>query len=166
MKKAIVFLSPLLLMASTGMALAGHGKAGLWNVSTTMAMPAMQMPPEAMEKMKAMGMKMGSQTMTSQICMTAAQVAADAPVAMPQNQMGCTSNITSNTASAVTAEMVCNGRMKGRGLMRISWSGDSHYEGSYSFKGDVQGHAMESSSSFKGDWVKADCGTVKPSTTK
>ncbi len=166
MKARLCCLAGLALLASSSLALAGHGKAGLWNVSTTINSASMQMPPEVMEKMKAMGMKMGGQTMASQICMTAEQVKADAPPSMPENQMGCTSNITSNSGAAVTAEIVCNGRMKGRGMTRISWSGDSHYEGSYSFKGDIQGHATESSSSFKGDWVKADCGTVKPFTAK
>ena len=35
-----------------GVAFAAHGKAGLWNISTIMDMGGMQMPPEAMAKMK------------------------------------------------------------------------------------------------------------------
>jgi hypothetical protein len=58
--------------------------------------------------------------------------------------------------------MVCNGEMKGTGRMQIAYSGPEHYAGTYSFKGAVHGHDMSTTSSFKGDWVKADCGNVKP----
>jgi hypothetical protein len=146
--------------------LAGHGKAGLWNVSTTMNM-AMQMPPEAMEQMKKMGVKMPSaRTLASQICMTQAEVDSDKLPPMGKNESGCTSHIVSQTGSAMTAQTVCNGEMKGSGQMQISYSGAEHYTGSYSFKGNMSGQPMDTSSSFKGDWVKADCGAIKPYTAK
>ena len=81
---------------------------------------------------------------------------------MGRNDSGCTSHIVSQTGTAMTAEMVCNGEMKGTGRMQIVYSTPEHYAGSYNFKGMMQGHAMNTSSSFKGDWVKADCGAVKP----
>ena len=40
------------LLATTGAAFAGHGKAGLWNMSTTMNM-AMSLPPAVLAQMKA-----------------------------------------------------------------------------------------------------------------
>src|SRR6185437_13664706 len=166
MRKQIL-LSVVLVAVSAGTAMAGHGKAGLWNVSTTMSMPMASMPPEAMEKMKAMGMSMPSgQTFNTQICMTQAEVDADKPPAMTQNDMGCSGKVTGMTANGVTEDMTCNGRMKGTGHMQISFTGDSHYEGSYNFNGNMEGHPMQSSSSFKGDWVKADCGSVKPFAAK
>ena len=160
--KRIGFAVAALILAP-GMAFAGHGKAGLWNISTTMDMGGVQMPPEAMAKMKQMGMKMPSaQTFATQMCMTQAQVDSNKPPPMGRNDSGCTSHIVSQTGTAMTAEMVCNGEMKGTGHMQIAYSSPEHYAGSYSFKGTVNGHEMSSSSSFKGDWVKADCGTVKP----
>jgi hypothetical protein len=166
MKTHISLLAAALVLASAGLALAAHGKAGLWSVSTTMAAPNVQIPPEALAQMKAMGMKMpGGQTVTTQICMTQADVDADKPPAM-QRDSGCTSNITSKSTSSITAEMVCSGQMQGSGHIQIAYSGDSHYEGSYTFKGVMEGHPMETSSNFKGDWVKADCGAVKPYTAK
>ena len=146
-----------------GIAVAGHGKAGLWNVSTTVGMANVQMPPEAMAKMKEMGMKMPSaRTFNSQICMTQAEVDSDKLPPMGRNDTGCTNRIVSQTSTALTAEMVCSGEMKGTGHMQISYSSPEHYAGSYSFKGSVAGNPMDSSSSFKGDWVRADCGAVKP----
>jgi len=165
MKTHTSLLVAALLLASAGLALAGHGKAGLWNVSTTMAAPNVQIPPQALAQMQAMGMKMpGGQTVTSQICMTQADVDADKPPSVQRD--GCTSNITSKSASSVTAEMVCNGEMQGSGHVQIAYSGESHYEGSYTFKGVMRGHPVETSSNFKGDWVKADCGAVKPYSAK
>ena len=66
----------------------------------------------------------------------------------------------------MSADTVCSGRMQGTGHMQVSYSGAEHYEGSYSFKGSMEGHPNQMSSTFKGDWVKADCGSVKPFTRK
>lgn len=161
-RKLLIGLSAAALLLSPGIALAGHGKAGLWNVSTTTNM-AMQMPPEAMEQMKKMGMKMPSaRTFASQICMTQAEVDSDKLPPMGKNESGCTSHLVSQTGSSMTAQTVCNGEMKGSGQMQISYSGAEHYAGSYSFKGNMNGQPIDTNSSFKGDWVKADCGAVKP----
>ena len=162
-----VGLSAVALLLAPGTAFAAHGKAGLWNVSTTMGMANVQVPPEAMARMKAMGLNMPmGQTFTSQICMTQAEVDADAPPPVSRKESGCTTKVTSQTASSMAAQMVCNGDMKGTGQMQISYSGAEHYAGSYSFKGSMNGHPADMSSSFKGDWVKADCGAVKPTMPK
>jgi Protein of unknown function (DUF3617) len=154
------------LLLIPGVALAGHGKAGLWNVTNNMSMPNMQIPPEAMAQMKAMGMKMpGAHSVTYQICMTQADVDSNELPKM-RKEDGCTAHVTSQTGSSMAADMVCNGEMKGSGQMQVSWSGAERYSGSYHFKGVVEGHPVESSSNFHGDWVKADCGDVKPGSAK
>ncbi len=164
--KLLIGLPVAALLLSPGVAFAGHGKAGLWNVSTTMNM-AMQMPPEAMAQMKKMGVAMPSaRTFASQICMSQAEVDSDKLPPMGKSDSGCTSHIVSQTGSAMKAQTVCNGDMKGTGQMQISYSGAEHYVGSYSFKGNMSGQPMDTSSSFKGDWVKADCGAVKPYSPK
>lgn len=149
---------------------AAHGRAGLWNISTTMEMANMpQMPPEAMAMMKARGMKMpgmGGAPIVSQICMTQEQVTADQVPQMKNNEENCTTKVLSQTSSSVTAESTCHGRMEGVGRMQMSWRGNEHYEGSYSFKGSMQGRPQEMTSHYTGDFVKADCGSVKPYTAK
>jgi hypothetical protein len=147
-------------------ALAAHGKPGLWNISSTMQMANMpQMPPQAMAMMKARGMSMpgmGGAPVVSQICMTQDQVNADKPPAMSQHEESCTTKVLNQTATSVTAETTCHGRMNGVGHSQISWRGNDHYEGSYSFKGMAEGHPQDMSTHFAGDFVKADCGSVKP----
>lgn len=167
-KAFLIGLSAAALMLAPGAALAGHGKAGLWTVTTSIGgMSDAQLPPEAMARMKEMGMKMPSmQSVASQICMTQAEVDSDALPPVGKNDMGCTSHVLSQTANSMSAETVCNGEMKGTGRMQISYSGAEHYAGSYNFKGTIHDRPMETSSTFKGDWVKADCGAVKPSVPK
>ncbi len=147
-------------------ALAAHGKAGLWNISSTMQMANMpQIPPEAMAMMKARGMKMpgmGGAPTVMQICMTQGQVSADKLPAMNSHEESCTNKVLSQTPTSVTAETTCHGHMNGVGHMQISWRGNEHYEGSYSFKGMAEGHPQEFSTNYTGDFVKADCGSVKP----
>jgi hypothetical protein len=160
----LIGLSVAALMLAPGAALAAHGKAGLWNITTSIGgMPNVQLPPEALAKMKEMGVKMPSaRSFASQICMTQAEVDSDKLPPVGKNDMGCTSHLTSQTANSMSAETVCNGEMKGTGRMQISYSGAEHYTGSYGFKGVIHDNAMETTSTFKGDWVKADCGAVKP----
>jgi hypothetical protein len=149
---------------------AAHGRAGLWNISTTMQMPNMpQMPPEALAMMKARGMSMpgmGGAPVVSQICMTQEEVNADKPPQMKNNEMNCTTKVLNQTSSSVTAETTCHGRMEGVGRSQVSWRGNDHYEGTYSFKGSMEGRPQEMTSHFAGDFVKADCGSVKPYTPK
>jgi hypothetical protein len=163
MKKGLLLIAALTVVAP-GVALAAHGKAGLWNITMTMSMPDMpQMPPEAMAMMKARGMKMpGMDPITTQICMTQADVDNDTLPPSRNNEENCQPHILSKTATSMTADMVCTGRMQGTGHIEVSYAGPEHYSSSFSFKGAMEGHATAMSSTSKGDWVKADCGSVKP----
>jgi hypothetical protein len=156
----IGFLAGSLVLTPVA-ALAGYGKAGLWNATTT-TQSAMQMDPETMAEMKKMGVKMpGPQTVTVQSCMTEAEVKAGTPP-MQSQQMKCQNHITSQTGSSLSSESVCKGEAQGTGHLQMSWSSPGHYQGTWSFKGSVDGNPMETNSQFKADWVKADCGAVKP----
>ena len=163
------FVSGLIVAAivlAPAAALAAHGKPGLWTISSTMQMANMpQMPPEAMAMMKARGMSMpgmGGSPIVTQICMTQEQVNTDKLPATNSHEESCTNKVLSQTPTSVTAETTCHGRMDGVGHMQISWRGSEHYEGSYNFKGMMEGHPQEMSTHYTGDFVKADCGTVKP----
>ena len=139
-------------------ALAKQGKVGLWNVTST---TEMALPPEAAAAMKKAGIP-ASRPITVQMCMSQAEVDSSKPPHIDQGGTGCTTRVLSQTPSSMTSEMTCNGRMKGTGRMQISYRGAEHYQGSYDFKGTVEGNPTSMSTSFRGDWVKADCGAVKP----
>ena len=146
-------------------ALAAHGKPGLWNISSTMEMAnTPQMSPEAMAMMKSRGMKlpgMGGQPTVTQICMTQEQVNGDTPP-MNNRQESCTTKLLNQTATSMTSEVTCHGRMEGVGRAQMTWRGNEHYEGTYSFKGTMEGRPQQISTRYTGDFVKADCGSVKP----
>jgi len=145
-------------------AFASHGKAGLWEITTHMNMPNMSanIPPDALARMKAMGMAMpgGNQSFSSQICMTAAQVAEDQPPPS-RNTKDCTVSNLKHDGHTITADMTCSGEMQGTGHYEATYDSDEHYSGSYSFTGTAHGHPGNMSSNFEGRWISADCGSVK-----
>ena len=159
MPKISLGLGLVFVLASSGAALAGHGKAGLWNITSTTDMN-MTMPPQVAAQMK--NRKMPAQTHTSQMCMSQEEVDSGSAPHIDPAATGCVTKVTSATASGMTAAMTCNGRLKGTGQMRISYRGAEHYSGTYDFKGTVEGNATTMDTHFKGEWVKADCGTIKP----
>ena len=145
-------------------AFAGHGKAGLWNVTSSMQMANMpQMPPEAMAMMKSRGMSMPGmgQPMVTQLCMTQEQVNGDVPPAMNRSE-NCTAKVLSQTGNSMKSEVTCHGRMEGMGHAEMTWRGNEHYEGTYNFNGTMEGRPQNISTRYSGDFVKADCGKVKP----
>ena len=154
------------LLLACGAALAApHGKPGLWTVTTSMTMANMpQIPPEALAAMKARGMQMPGmgEPMTRQMCMTQEQVNMEKPPVVNDHGENCTTKVLSQTSSSVSAEVTCHGHMEGVGHSEMSWRGDSHYEGTYAFKGTMEGRPNEINTKYSGDFVKADCGAVKP----
>ena len=146
-------------------ALAAHGRVGLWTVTTTMQMSNMpQIPPEALAMMKERHMPiLGSgEPMTTQMCMTQEQVNADKPPAMSNRDESCDTRVLNQSPAMMEAEVTCHGRMNGVGHMKVSWRGNEHYEGIYNFKGTMEGRPQEVTSRYSGDFVKADCGSVRP----
>ena len=160
-----------LLVGLPSVVYAAHGKAGLWNVSTNMqmaGMPAMpQIPPEALAQMRAAGVQMpqmsgGGMAVRSQFCMTADQVNADKPPQVGPNDSGCAFINMRVTGTQMSADLVCKGKMNGSGKVQMTYARDEHYDGDYSFKGTMEGTPADLHATMSGDWVSANCGTVKP----
>lgn len=145
-------------------AMAAHGRAGLWTVTSTMEMPGMPaLPPQAMEMMKSRGMPMPGQPFTTQMCMTQDQVNADKPPAMRNQDVSCETKVLSSSASAMHTQVTCKGKVNGTGDMQMTWRGTDHYESNYTFQGTAEGGRPQNMKQHSvGDFVKADCGSVKP----
>jgi hypothetical protein len=138
-------------------AYASHGKVGLWEVTST---ANMQMSPSQMAQMQAMGMHMpASSSVTVQRCMTAAEVASDAPP--PTQHKECTFNNIKVEGRTMSGDMVCTGVFTGQGRYSVTYDSDEHYSGTSTMSGTANGHAMSNSSSFEGKWISADCGAQK-----
>src|SRR5215472_7131090 len=117
-------------------ALASHGKVGLWEITSHMSMPSMSanIPPDALARMKAMGMSPpgGDRSYSSQICMTAAQASQDQPP-RTGNTKDCTGSNLEHDGHTITADMTCAGEMQGTGHYQATYDSDEHYSGSFSF---------------------------------
>jgi hypothetical protein len=149
-----------------GVALSAHGKAGLWNITTKMEMPGMPqmpdmstMPPEVQARMKAMHMGSNGNSISVQHCMSQAEVDQGKPPEMGHKQCKLTGFTTAG--HTYTGDMVCSGEFTGTGHMQVSYDSDEHYSGSMTMAGTAQGHPMNMHSTFEGQWVSADCGSVK-----
>ncbi|HEX4159542.1 MAG TPA: DUF3617 domain-containing protein [Rhizomicrobium sp.] len=144
-------------------ALAAHGKAGLWEITTHMNMPGAMaaIPPDQMARMQAMGIHMpNGQTVTSQHCMTAEEVAADKPPPI-RNSQDCTTANVVHDGRTINVDVVCKGAMDGQGHFTLTYDSDEHYTGNYMFTGSAHGHPASMSNSIEGKWISADCGSVK-----
>lgn len=144
-------------------AIAGHGKAGLWDVTVTMDMSGMpgmpdmsKLPPEAQAAMRAQGVTMNGGTMTVQHCMTQAEVDANGPPPM-RNQKECKMANMQTGPNSFSADMTCSGEMTGAGHIQVSFDSPEHYAGKTSIAGTADGHPFTNTTSFEGRWVSADC---------
>jgi hypothetical protein len=139
---------------------AKHGKAGLWNVTST---TDVGLPAKTVAAMKKLGEPIAAaQPVTVPMCMSQAEVDADTPPHLDRAATGCVMKVVTQTPAVLKASMLCKGAMKGTGGIEVSYRGAEHYAGTYNFKGTLNGRPTDVTTRFKGDWVKADCGKVQP----
>jgi len=147
------------ILMATVFAWAASRKPGLWEITSTMTWQQSPMPNGAPPP----GPMSGSHT--SQVCLTQAMIDKyGAP--LPQSRNDCQVTNVRKGEHSMTAEMVCSGRMTGKGTLESSWTDAEHATGKVHFTGTAQfgptPHPIEwtseSTSVFKGD----DCGSVKP----
>jgi hypothetical protein len=147
-------------LIAAGPALAAHGKVGLWNVVSTVQVT---LSPDITAQMKKSGVTLPAPLPTTvQMCMSKEEVESNTPPHLDSAATGCDTKLLVQTPQLMRAAITCKGQMKGTGRIEVAYDGAEHYSGSYSFKGTSYGRATNMSTSFKGDWVKADCGKVKP----
>jgi hypothetical protein len=139
---------------------AGHGKVGLWQITTRMNMSGMpQIPPEQMAKMKAMGIRVPvNNTFTTEHCMTAEEVAMSKPPEMPRHgSQECKMQNMKAEGQSISADMICTGEANGSGHFSMTYDSPEHYSGQMSMNIAVHGRPMASTTSFEGRWVAAVC---------
>jgi hypothetical protein len=142
-------------------ALASHGKAGLWEVTSTMSMPGLpQVSPQQAAQMQAMGVQMpANRTSTTQRCMTPTEVASESPP--PPRNKSCVFSNVKLAGGTFSGDETCSGDFDGQGHFSVTYDSDSHYSGTSTLNGTAHGHPVNVNNSFEGRWVSADCGSVK-----
>ena len=90
------------LIAMTGSAFADHGKAGLWKITTNTQMS---------------GPKSAQQTLSSEHCMTAAEVKNDK---IASQNSACKMTNEKSGGGTFSADMICSGQVIGKGSLTLS----------------------------------------------
>ena len=149
---------------------AGKGRPSLrtQTVTVNLGEAAPKISPQAEAMLKARGLTFPnlSAPTTIQICITPEQAAMDRPPMTPQQreeQTGCIEQHRQTTADTASIDMVCsNERMQGTIHLEVTYTGMTHYQGSSTLVGTVLGRPTNAVTTFSGDFVSADCGSVKP----
>lgn len=165
----------ILLCSLTALPLAANAstrKPGLWEVTTTMSFDegGPQIPPDALEKMKAMGMKipgMGGDPIVIKQCLTKEQADKEDAPQSTQEKSGCKTTDVKHSGGKFSGKMVCDGSMKGEGEMEGTYASNGEsYDGKWKFAGTETGHGkphpVKMSSTFSGKYLGSDCGDTKP----
>jgi hypothetical protein len=150
------------LLAAAITAWAQTRKAGLWEITSTMTLQQSPFPPGAPIPPTS---PFGGGPRVAQVCLTQEMIDKyGAPV--PESRSDCQLSNVQKSEHGMTADLICSGRMSGKGSLQSSWSDPEHAKGSVHFVGTVQASqnprpiewTRESTSIFK----SADCGDVKP----
>jgi hypothetical protein len=140
--KSILVAATAVLIATGGVALADHGRAGLWQVTTKMAMPGMSQ----------------ERSFTTQHCMTPAEVKQN--TLPPSTNADCKMVNEKVSGGSFTGDMVCTGQAKGTGHIAVTYDNDTHYAGQMTMSMNAGGQSMKMTNSFEGKWISADCGKL------
>jgi hypothetical protein len=139
-------------------------KPGLWEMTVTMTWQKSPMPA-GMTMPAGMKNPFSGTTTTTQVCLTPEMINKYG-IPTSQNQRDCKTINVALHATSMTADMVCSGKMNGKGEMSSSWPDGNVANGNVHFAGTMQSGSnatpvewtVISKSVYKGP----DCGSVKP----
>ena len=141
-------------------------KAGQWEITTQMDLgknaPQMpQIPPEQLEKMKQMGIKVPTMgaggAMTIKTCVSEKDAANDYPPLDERTQRDCKVQDIKRDGPRTTMKVVCTGSMTGTGDVEIVVDSPVHYTSRFHMVGTTHGHAVDVNHKAEGRWVSASC---------
>lgn len=139
-------------------------KPGLWVVSLDLGSAASGLDPMMIEQMKMMGLEIPSvEPSTYEVCVTPEQVKKETLADVSDETTGCRSRNLRRIGDRVNGELECNGRLVGRGQVRITLTGAESFAGSSTFEGRSQeGIPLNTTGDLKGRWLSSSCGNVQP----
>jgi hypothetical protein len=152
---AVVLLTPGVAQA--------RGKVGLWTItSSTRINSISQLSPEASAALRSKLPASSGPAYFALMCMTPADVDADAPPRVTDRSIDCRTRVMNKTVSTMNTETICYGPVAGVSHTQFVWSGNTHYAATYQFRGKIGGKPRNFEATFSGDWTSPDCGGVKP----
>ena len=142
-------------------------KPGQWEITTKMDLgknaPQMpQIPPEQLEKMKQLGIKVpamsgGPGGMTFKTCVSPKDAEGDHPPMDQRSQRDCKSQDIKHEGNRTTMKIVCDGEMKGTGDVEFVTDSPEHYTSKFHMVGTSHGHAVDVTHASEGKWLGASC---------
>ncbi|MBL8329469.1 MAG: DUF3617 domain-containing protein [Rubrivivax sp.] len=167
----------LALAGSVSAVQAQSMKPGLWEQRFTMKTSSGQMEQEMakaqaelarlpadqrkmVEQMMAQrGMSLSNQANTVKICLSPQQAA---QLDVPTSDSQCQQKITQRSRSSIKTSFSCSGPPPSSGESEINFKGDTAYSGRSVVNTTVQGRPERVNMDISGQWLGADCGTLKP----
>jgi hypothetical protein len=142
---------------------AGHGKAGMWELSGRADSSAMRAIlgfgrnlPVVETKLKARGVRFGDDgTVLMRYCMTADEVAQDRPDLL--HSSSCGARNLQHKGNTFTADVQCRGSLTGRGHLEFTFTSPERYSGHQVMTASLRGLEMTHTVTFEGRWLAAAC---------
>ncbi len=161
----------VLLVTSLGAlpASAGPGKAGLWEVTTSLnfGVGGYQISPEQAEQMRQFGLEVPgiSRPFVARQCITPEQAARDELPRPQAGNSGCALQNVRHNGNVWQADIACSGSLQGTGAMTARFDNDQRFSGNWRFKGrSTQVPTdLEMSNPFSGRWLGESCGNGRVS---
>ena len=137
-------------------------KPGLWEITSTITLQQSPFPP-GMAIPSNSPLAAGEHTV--QVCLTQAMIDRyGAPI--PESHNDCQITNVQKGEHGMTGELVCSGRMTGKGTLESTWLDPEHAKGTIHFTGTVQAgpnpRPIEWTRASTSIFKSADCGDVKP----
>jgi hypothetical protein len=149
-----------LLSVAAVLAWAQVKKPGLWEMTMTQTWQQSPFPPG----MGGPNSPFGAGTRTGPVCITQEQIDKYGS-AVPRGKDCQLANVV-KSEHGMTADLVCAGRISGKGSVEVSGVDDDHFKGKVHFAGSLQlgpsNKPVEWTNEFSGAFKSSDCGSVKP----
>lgn len=145
-------------------AFAGPGRAGLWEVSTSLnfGVGGFQVSDEQAAQMRQLGLDVPgiSRPFVARQCITPEQAARDELPRPQAGNSGCELRNVRHRGALWNADIACNGTLQGSGSVSARFDSDAHFTGNWSFRGTSTQVPTEiaMSNPYSGRWLGAECG--------
>jgi hypothetical protein len=145
-------------------------KPGLWEITTTSRLLnlASQLPPDQLEGLNDLAKEYGldmpeikNGAAKSNTCITPEMASQKVVPSAFESQAGCTVQNAKRNGNDYRIEYLCkNPQLDGKGVAEGTLTDSSHFTGSTTFNGLVQGNPVNEQANITGKWVNAACGNA------
>lgn len=153
----------LAALAVSAEAFAGPGKAGLWEVTTSLnfGVGGFQISSEQAAQMRQFGLEVPgiSKPYVARQCITPEQAAQDALPKPQAGNSGCELRNLRHEGALWNADIACSGELQGNGRLSARFDSDEHFSGTWSFRGTSTQVPTEidMSNPYSGRWLGETC---------